>query len=54
MTVEFPFGKRTLFYTQKNESVVIKQLNPQTSVDLQRLTKQKGPFDIPTIKYTVR
>lgn len=50
MTVEYPFGK-TLFYIQKNESLVIKQVNPGTSADLQRLTKQKGPSGISTIKY---
>lgn len=51
MTVESPFGKTILLYIQENESVVIKQLNPQTSVDPQKLTKQKGPSDISTIKY---
>lgn len=53
MIVESPFGKMTLFYIQKNESVQIKQVNPQTPAVLQRLTKQKGPSDISTLKYMV-
>lgn len=51
MTVESPFGKTTLFCIQKNESVVNEQVNPDFCWPAR--TKQKGLFDISTIKYMV-